>query len=103
MPFGAVTLTPGVDVEKTPTLNVAGISVTSNVRFRDALVQKIGGFTQFYPFNIAGVPRDLHAWQDLNSTKHLLAGTTTSLGVITGSSYVNITPQQAITNPTPSF
>lgn len=103
MPFGSVTLIPGIDVEKTPTLNEAGISQSQLVRFREGLVQKIGGWQRFYAFNVAGVPRDLHAWQDLNGATHLLAGTTSSLNVISSGSLINITPQQLITNPAVSF
>jgi len=103
MPFGSVTLIPGIDVEKTPTLNEAGIAASQLIRFREGLVQKYGGWTQFYGFSIAGTPRDLHAWQDLNGAQHLLAGTTTSLNVITGQSLQNITPQQLITNNAVNF
>jgi len=101
--FGSVTLVPGIDVEKTPTLNEAGISQSQLIRFRENLVQKIGGWQQYYAFNIAGTPRDLHAWQDLNGATHLLAGTTSSLNVITSGSLQNITPQQFSSNTTVSF
>ncbi len=101
MPFGAVQLLPGVNSERTPTALKAGIASSQNIRFRDALVQKIGGFELFYPFNVAGIPRDLHAWEDLNATDHLLVGTTSSLGIITGPSFVDITPQQLLTNSPP--
>ncbi len=103
MPYGSVQLIPGINVEKTPTANEAGISQSQLIRFRDGLAQKYGGWQKFYSFNIAGVPRDLHAWQDLNGTKHLLAGTTSSLNVITGGSVVNITPQQFSTNSAVNF
>src|SRR2546430_6627014 len=103
MPFGSVTLIPGINVEKTPTLNEAGISQSQMIRFRDGLAQKMGGWQRFYSFNIAGVPRDLHAWQDLNAGQHLLAGTTSTLNMITSGSIQNITPQQLSSNFTPNF
>lgn len=103
MPFGAVQLIPGIDVEKTPTLNQAGISSSQLVRFREGLIQKLGGWQKFYAFSIAGVPRDFHAWQDLNGSQHLLAGTTSSLNMITSGSLINITPQQFETNPPVNF
>lgn len=103
MPYGAVTLIPGINVEKTPTLNEAGISQSQLIRFRDGLSQKLGGWTQFYQFNIAGVPRELHAWQDLNKTDHLGIGSTTQLGVVTNSTYQDITPQTLTSNFIPSF
>lgn len=103
MPYGSVTLIPGISTEKTPTLNQAGISSSQLIRFRDSLVQKYGGWSKFYAFSIAGTPRDLHAWQDLNGAQHLLAGTTGSLNVITSGSLVSITPQQFISNTAPNF
>lgn len=90
-------------MERTPTLNQAGISSSQLIRFRDSLVQKIGGWQKFYAFSVSGTPRDLHAWQDLNGATHLLAGTTGSLNVITSGSLAPITPQQIISNTTPNF
>ena len=103
MPFGEVKLRPGVSVDWTPTLNEAGISQSQLIRFRDSLVQKYGGWEKFYPFALSGIPRDLHAWQDLNAVDHLAVGTTTSFNVITGSSLQNITPQTLVSNFSPNF
>lgn len=93
MPFGAVSLRPGVNVERTPTLLEAGYSQTQLVRFRDGLAQKLGGWSTFYSLALSGVPRDMHAWADLNSLNHLMVGTTTALDIITSGSLQNITPQ----------
>ena len=102
MPFGSVRLIPGVNVERTPTLLEAGVSTSQGIRYKDSLIQKIGGFSKFYVSAIPGVPRDLHAWQDLNGGTHLLAGTTRSLSVITGMSLSDVTPQQLTSNPSVS-
>lgn len=103
MPFGTVSLRPGVSVDWTPTLNEAGISQSQLIRFRDGLTQKYGGWTKFYPFALSGVPRDLHAWQDLNAVDHLAVGTTTSFNVITGAALQVITPQTLVSNFSPNF
>lgn len=103
MAFGEVKLIPGVNVEKTPTLLEAGISVSQLIRFKDSLAQKLGGWSRFYQNNVAGVPRDLHAWQDLNQAEHLAVGTTTQLSIITNGTLLDITPQTLTTNPTPNF
>jgi hypothetical protein len=103
MPFGSVTLQPGVNVERTPTTLTTGFSVSSLVRFRDALVQKLGGWARFYPFALNGVPRDLHAWEDLTGANHLLVGTTTTLGVITSGVMQDVTPLSLTSNFAPSF
>lgn len=103
MPFGAVVLKPGVSIDTTPTYNQAGIQTSQLIRFRDQLVQKMGGWTKFYPFAVGGVPRDLHAWQDLNKTDYLSIGTTTNFSIISGGTLQNITPQTLLSDNTPNF
>lgn len=103
MPYGSVTLVPGANVERTPTLLRAGFSQTSMVRFRDDLVQKLGGWATLYPFSVSGAPRDLHAWQDLNNQLHLAVGTTIKLGVITNGVFVDITPQTLVSDTVPNI
>ena len=98
-----VKLIPGVNVEKTPVLNEAGISVSNLIRFRDGLVEKIGGWVKFYAFTVGGIVRALHAWQALNDDRYLATGTTTKLNVIADSVLTDITPQQKTTNPSPNF
>lgn len=103
MPFGEVKLIPGTNVERTPTLLEAGYSQTQFIRYRDGLAQKIGGWQKFYPTAVTGIPRDLHAWEDLNTTNHLAVGTTTRLLIITSGVLVDITPLTFLTNGTPNF
>lgn len=103
MPFLTVKLNPGVNVEATPTLNSAGISLSNLIRFRDGLTEKIGGWERFYNFTVGGVVRALHAWQALNADTYLAAGTTTALVVISDGALTNITPQTKTTNPALNF
>lgn len=103
MPWGSVTLKPGVDVETTPTQNTAGYSQSSLIRFKQGLAQKLGGWEAYYPFAVGGVPRAMHAWQDLNDDDHLAVGSTTILGVITDGQLADITPQTKTTNFAPNF
>lgn len=103
MPWSSVTLRPGVNVVATPTLNQAGISESRLVRFKDGLVQKMGGWEKLYPFAVGGIPRAMHAWQDLNEDSHLAVGTTTALGVITDGNLALITPQTLTTNFSPDI
>ncbi len=103
MPFAGVKLIPGVNVERTPTLNEAGYSASQLIRWRDGLAQKYGGWAKFYPLSLSGVPRDLHGWEDLNQDKHLGVGTTTQLGVITDGNMQAVTPQTKTTNFAPKF
>lgn len=98
MPFGDITLVPGVNTERTPTLNQAGYSESTNIRWKDGLVQKLGGWELYYAFLVDGIPRAMHAWQDLNEIGHLAVGTTTTLNVITNGTAEAITPQQLETD-----
>src|ERR1700689_2444336 len=101
MPYGSVQLIPGVNLEETPTLLKTGVSVSQLIRYRQGLVQKLGGWKVYYS-NVAGTPRDLHAWEDLNQVNHLAVGTTTQLAVITNGNSQDITPQTLETNFAPN-
>lgn len=103
MAFGEVRLIPGINVERTPTLLETGYAQSSLLRFKDLLAQKYGGWQKFYPFAVSGVPRELHAWEDLNQTAHLAVGSTTALAVITSGSLSTITPQTVTSDFTPNF
>lgn len=93
MPFGTVKLRPGVQTEPTPTLNEAGISAANFIRFKQGLVEKLGGWSAYYPSAFPDTIKELHAWEDLNSNSHLGVGGTQSLRVITNGVATTITPQ----------
>lgn len=107
MAFGSVTLVPGVSTDRTPTLNQAGVSQSQLIRYKDALLQKYGGWARYFPFALAGTVRDLHGWADLNSNTHLLVGSTTALQFLTTQggvqSALTITPQTKISDFSPNF
>lgn len=103
MPLTALKLLPGVNVEKTPTLNQAGISESNFIRFWDNMPQKLGGWERYYPFELTSLVRELHAWQDLNAVKHLALGAETFLSVITDGDNEDITPRTRTANITPDF
>ena len=101
MPWGAVTLRPGVDAEKTLSLNEAGISDSQTIRFRDGLVESMGGWTPYVNFTVPAVVRDLHPWQDINAIQRLGIAGTTALTVVSNGAQQTITPQTTTTNPAP--
>lgn len=103
MPYGAVTLRPGIDTEFTPTLNQAGYSTCNLIRFREGLAEKLGGWARYYDFAIGSTIRALHAWQDLNLNTYLAVGALSTLSVITNGVNTVITPQQTVTNPAVNF
>lgn len=98
MPHASLKLIPGVDENRTPALNEAGISYSNLIRFIPdrqglGLVQKLGGWTKFFSSAIGSVVRSLWAWQDTNSKSYLAVGAESSLSVINSGNLANITPQ----------
>jgi hypothetical protein len=116
MPHASLKLKPGIDLNETPALNEAGISFSQLIRFIPdrngiGLIQKLGGWIKFAPFQIQRIIRALWAWEDIDSNARLAFGTendanfVSELGVIPadGSTQQNITPYQYIDNFTPGF
>lgn len=63
----------------------------------------MGGWALLYPALVGGIPRELHAWQDLNDTDHLAIGTTVEFDVLTDGVLQGLTPQTVISNFAPAF
>lgn len=114
MPWGTVKLRPGVVVQWTPVLNEAGVSQSNLIRYHDGLVQKLGGWTNYYSGTISSTIREIHGWAALLGTEFLGVGATGAstigssldmgaLSIITGGSLSDITPQTHTTNPAPNF
>jgi hypothetical protein len=105
MPHASFKLLPGVDQNKTPALNEAAISNSQLIRFipdrtLGGLVQKLGGWTKFFPDTIGSIVRCLWAWEDTNSNSYLAvgaegiaAGGGQALEVINSGVEIDITPQ----------
>ena len=111
MPHAAFKIVPGVDHNKTPTLNEAAISSSQLIRFipdrtMGGLVQKLGGWSKYFINTIGSTVRCLWAWEDTNSNSYLGVGaegdvldpTTGALLVINSNTAKDITPQQTTVN-----
>lgn len=103
MPQTKIALRPGIDVEKTPTLNVGGLSESNLIRFREGLPEKLGGWQRISPTPLVGVCRALHGWADLLGNDYLAAGTNERLQILTPSGLLDITPIVATSNLTSAF
>lgn len=103
MPMAMIKLRPGVNAEFTASLNEAGISSSSLIRFRAGLPEKLGGWDKYVQFAVGGIPKAMHAWLDFNDTEYLTVGTTTQLANITGSQIADLTPQTFTSDFAPSF
>jgi hypothetical protein len=105
MAFMTVKLTPGVHLEQTPLLLQAGIIQSNNIRWREGLPEKMGGWTKFTtagvtPAPLAGPIRELWTWEDLDSVLHLAAAGEDHVFVLTGGMPVDVVPQSVTRNPT---
>lgn len=103
MPMGSIILRPGVNTQATPSLNEAGVSESQLIRYKDGLIQKIGGWTQFYPIAIGSTIRDMHAWQGLQGDQFLAVGATGTLSVINAGNLSDVTPQTRESSFAPSI
>lgn len=103
MPMTMLRLTPGINVEVTPSLLQAGYAQSNFGRFRAGLFEKLGGWLKYYQFAIGGIPRALQAWQDLNAVDYLGVGTTTTLGAISDNLFLDLTPQTFASSFAPDF
>lgn len=113
MPHASMKLVGGLNTNETPALNEnSGISDTNLIRFfydpnGISLVQKLGGWTKFYPLPMPARVRALWAWEDLNVHSHLAVGTETALhgsahlAVITDGTVDDVTPTALTDNVTP--
>jgi len=103
MPHAALKLIPGVDQNRTPALNEAAISSCNLIRFVPdkqglGLVQKLGGWTKFYPNSIGSIVRALWAWEDTNANSYLAVGAQSTLSYIINGNQLAITPRQFTDN-----
>ena len=108
MPHSSFKIIPGVDTNKTEALNEAAISNSQLVRFipdrtLGGLVQKLGGWTRYFPNALSSIIRALWAWEDTNGNSYLAAGAEgipagggAALTIIQNGGVTDITPE--ITN-----
>lgn len=94
MPLHTLAMRPGVDVEMTPTL--AGLNqrwaASQWIRFKEGLIQKVGGFEQLISTPLIGTGRGMHAWADLSGNKYCAVGTEQRLELVFGGALFDITP-----------
>ncbi|CAB4155434.1 hypothetical protein UFOVP1301_21 [uncultured Caudovirales phage] len=98
MPHASLKLIPGVNQNRTPTLNEAAISDSQLIRFvPDAqgigLPQKLGGWIKYFPNAMTSIVRALWAWADINNNYYLAVGAEAFLGIISNGTFTDITPR----------
>ena len=75
MPLRKVIVQNGVNQQQTQTLNATSWWATNLIRFRDGMIEKIGGWSKLFTTQLAGLARSLHAFEDLTTANNLLIGT----------------------------
>jgi hypothetical protein len=91
---------PGVKLVQTRTLAMANIVASQLIRWREGLVEKLGGWAAFFGYPVLGPVRELWAWEDLNSQTHLAAAGDQGVSVITNNSVVTPGPLYNLRAPT---
>lgn len=66
---------PGVNTQMTETANQAGISESNLVRWRQGLLERMGGWQRLTGDRCAGYVRAMHAYRDTDNVDTLLLGT----------------------------
>lgn len=104
MPMLGIDLKPGIDTQLTYSQNIAGLVYSNLVRYKENLVEKIGGWSKFYPFQVSSTPiRDIHAFQGLNSVRFVGMGSLTNLTVVSCGVLRDITPQTRTLDSPPNI
>jgi hypothetical protein len=95
VPYNSVLLKPGVQTQQSPLLNEAGVSQSQCMRYKDNMLQSLGGWVNYGSLVSPSTVRDTHAWQVLAGDKYLGIGATANLSVYLSSinKQSNITPQ----------
>ncbi len=94
MPLVPLKIRPGVNVQYTPTLLEAGWAACQLIRFRDGLLQKIGGWSKAVATAVAGVCRGLHSWTQIDGLVNLAIGTNLKLWLYQLGLFWDLTPVQ---------
>src|SRR5665213_2635316 len=89
---------PGVNIEKSQTLNESGFSNSQLMRFFQGLAQKLGGWSRLTSQALIGTCRGLFAWADLTGVGYIAAGTEQRLEVYNEGVIYDITPIYATNN-----
>lgn len=92
MPFQKLTLAPGINTQRTPTLNKGGWSDSNLIRFRQGLPEVRGGWLAFLSGPLDSAIHGLHAWSTLTGVASLGIGTLQRLYISQGHAAADVTP-----------
>jgi len=99
LPFGNIVMKPGVDVQSTPTLSDGRWNTSNLIRFKDGMLQKLGGWGRMSQSVCIGTVRGMHPYADLAGNLYLALGSDQRLQCLSSSGLNDITPFRPV-NPT---
>lgn len=92
MPTVRLQYRPGIDVERSPSLNRGGWTASNLCRFRMGVAESMLGWKRYVNSSVVGIGRALHWWQDLSGSTWIGVGTTDKLYLVQIGDFVEITP-----------
>jgi hypothetical protein len=96
-------LKPGVNTLVTQDLNRDSWSVCNNIRWKDGLLQKLGGWKRISETLFIGTCRGMHAWASLDGTPYLIIGTEQRVQLYDSGAIQDITPLQSTADTVVNF
>ncbi len=97
MALRKLTLSPGVNREKTSYSNENSWFECDKVRFRQGFAERIGGWTRISNATFLGICRSLLNWVTLTGAKYIGVGTHLKFYISQGGAYYDVTPVRATT------
>ena len=90
-----IKLRPGVNTQYSAILAEAQVVISQLIRWRDGLLQKVGGWMAAAVTTFLGVCRGMHSWEQLNGLLDMGIGTHLKLFLFQGGAYFDLTPVRA--------
>lgn len=103
MSYVYLEIKPGIDIERTPVLNMGGYSTSSGVRFFQGLLQKRGGFEELTAQPCVGIVRGMTSWADNSGNPYIAYGSDQRLQIYSVGTVYDITPIRQTDSGTPNF
>ena len=98
MTLQKLSLSPGVNREKTSYSNENSWYECDKVRFRQGFAERIGGWTRISNSTFLGICRSLFNWVTLGGSNYLGVGTHLKFYISQGGAYYDVTPLRATTS-----
>ena len=99
MPTRKLQLLPGINLERSQTLNQTQLALCNLIRYYAGLPQKLGGWLALNTTPFIGTARAVAGWADIIGNAYGAVGTEQRLQALIGGSLYDITPIAATDNP----